>query len=100
MRRDRPPDHEVIRSGLKCVARSHGALLVARLRPARPNPGHDKHELAAKLCAKHFDFVRACHNTANSIFDPESGQTQNLIVDLVGNAKLLERVVVQCSLTR
>ena len=65
MRRDGPPNHEIIRARRERVARRHEPLLISGLRPTRANTWRDDLDLVAESGAQRLHFKRTRHDAVD-----------------------------------
>ncbi len=72
---DWPPDHQMICAGFDCFARRHEPLLIAGLRPTRPDSGNNDFDFVAKLAPQKSRFERARNQTIDSGCDTEIAQS-------------------------
>src|SRR6516225_1855687 len=86
MRSDRTPNADVICASFERFARRHESFLIARLGPGRADSLNSNFYFVAKFRTQLFDFMRTGHHSVDSCFDTQSGEAQDLVVHLGGNA--------------
>ena len=91
MRSDRSANADIIGAGFDRLAGRRESLLIARLRPSRTNPLNHDFDSARKFRAQLFNFMRTGHDSIDSCFDTQSGETQDLIINSVGDPDFTQR---------